>query len=282
YRFWAVDEMLAVVEWMRTYNATRGDRPALQIAGADVYDGVGAAQEVLRYLRAVDPLAAAEAEAEYSCVSSLPSPACRDHARIVLDRLTAKRAEYESIAGAPAFVEARQSATVVMQANATFGERDGNMATNVEWLLANRSAARRIIFWAHQEHVGKTQTPFVGGLPSGAYLDERLGSRYVAIGSMTGGGSYRYWRSNPFGEPATAIVPPPASGTYESFFRLREAAALLIPLNGEAVPAWLAGPAHHFVVGTSASDQLTLVSLPAKLDAVVYIEFSSPTQPLTR
>ena len=281
YRFWAVDEMLAVVEWMRSYNLTRGDRPPLQIAGADVYDGVGAVQAVLAFLRAVDPAAAAEADAEYACVSALPNDGCGDRARMVLERLTAKRAEYQRVAGAGAFAEAEQNARVVVQANAMFGERDRNMASNVEWLLANRSTSRRMIFWAHQEHVGKTVSRFVPGPPSGAYLADRLGPRYVAIGSMAGGGTYRYWRNDPFGEPATARVPPPAEGTYESLFRLREAAALMIPLNGD-VPSWLAGPANHFVVGTSASDRLTQASLPEKLDAVVYIEFSSPTQPLRR
>jgi erythromycin esterase len=42
YFFWDVEELLALIEWMRDYNAHRGMRPAIELAGADMYDEPGA------------------------------------------------------------------------------------------------------------------------------------------------------------------------------------------------------------------------------------------------
>ena len=38
YFFWDAEELVAVIEWMREYNAHRGDRPAVHIAGFDIYE----------------------------------------------------------------------------------------------------------------------------------------------------------------------------------------------------------------------------------------------------
>src|SRR5205085_8677731 len=58
YYFWDTQEFAAVIDWMRNYNMTRGNnQPAIEIFGADVYDGVTAEQLVIDYLNTVDPSA---------------------------------------------------------------------------------------------------------------------------------------------------------------------------------------------------------------------------------
>ncbi|HUP49415.1 MAG TPA: erythromycin esterase family protein [Thermoanaerobaculia bacterium] len=277
YRFWDVEEMLAVVEWMRDYNAGRGSRPSIAIAGADVYDGVGASRAVVDSLRRVDPSAASDAEREYGCVSPQPSPACMTVAAEVRDRLAQRRAELEPLAGAVAFEEALQNARIVVQSMSHFTARDPNMAANVGWILEHRSRSGRIIVWAHQEHIGKSGTLWIPSESMGWHLAMVFGDRYVAIGSLTGRGTILQWA--PPGTPVAGSIPPPLPGSYESFFSLRPARALLIPLRRE-VPDWLAGPAFYFTSGTARNNAPSIDSLPAKLDAIVYIEETTATRPL--
>src|SRR6266487_1827415 len=55
YWFWASEEMVALADWMRSYNANRGGRPPVQIAGFDVTDEKGADALAVAYVTSVDP-----------------------------------------------------------------------------------------------------------------------------------------------------------------------------------------------------------------------------------
>ncbi|HUP44903.1 MAG TPA: erythromycin esterase family protein [Thermoanaerobaculia bacterium] len=281
YRFWRVEEMLDVVEWMRAYNVERGEN-AVEIAGTDVYDGEGAAAAVVKYLFTVDADLASTAQADYACVQSFhPLNGCLERALGVRETLAGRRGHLEAISGRNAFEEALQNARIAEQSQMSIIDRDPNMAANTRWLLDQRSESKRIIYWAHQEHVGKTGSPWVaGGLSAGWHLARDLGPRYVAIGSLTGGGTVRHW-TPPAGISYLSNVPAPAAGSYESYFRLRPAAAILIPLH-RSLPSWLLGPAPCFGTGTAPSgeDHRLSVPLPAKLDAVLYVDQTTPTTPL--
>ena len=278
YRFWAVEEMLDVVEWMRGYNANRGVAPAVHIAGVDMFDREGATADVIAYLMPLDASAAADAQRKYSCS---PSADCVAQSRAVRESLEGRRADLEPRTGMRAFNEAVQSARIAEQSISSFGGRDEFMAVNTEWILHNWSTSKRIVVWAHQEHVGKSASGWiVGGRSMGIFLAEAVGDVYFAIGSLTGSGSLRQWVHRG-GQPPLAVVtevPAPSEGSYESFFRLRPAPALLIPLKG-TVPEWLMQESPYFAAGVAPSEQESVASLPAKLDAVIYVEHTSPTQP---
>jgi erythromycin esterase len=272
YFFWDVEELLAVIEWARAYNAHRGDRPPLQIAGADIYDETGAAAMVVRYLETVDPFAAAHAWQEYACVrEGRRDGECESAARNVRDALRARGEQ------SPAFTDAVHAADVVLQFFhlLTFEPREISMAANLLWIREHRSRARKVIHWGHQEHVGKLPSIFAQGRTMGTIVSEHLGSDYVAIGTLTGSGTFLQWEKSGtlwLESPRTFPAPPP--GSYEAMFRARGHAAMLVMLRGRAGSA-------SFRTGGTTSGWTTLTqSLPQKLDAVVYIDVTTPTRPL--
>ena len=286
YPFWNVAELLAVVEWARAYNLARGDRPPLEVAGFDVYDEAGAVAGVLAYLRRVDPAAAARAEQDYACVlqGRFADKTCQTAATETRDRIAAQREPYVAASSARAYEDGLQYATVVTQYFGTrlLTFRDEEMARNAKWVQQHRGTSGKVILWAHQEHIRETPSSIVSGKTMGTFLAADLGSAYFTIGSLTGDGRFTYWvRDAATGgyTPAIGTFPPPPAGTYEAFFRTRGIQALLVPLDHDT-PSWLSTPAVYRTAGTIAVLPIGAESLPAALDAVVYIDSSTPTTPL--
>ncbi len=285
--FWNVEEMLAVIEWVRAYNLARGDKPPVEIAGFDIYDEKGGVEGVLAYLRQVDPAEAARVETEYACVlqGRRSDSTCQGAARGVHERLAANRVGYLAKSSVRAYEDALQYATVVEQ---YFGPlvgpgRDAEMAKNALWLSGHRGRSGRTILWAHNEHIAEAESPeIIGGSSMGTRLAETLGANYVTIGTLSGNATYRYWTRSNASQPwssVTATFPPPVDGSYEANFRTRGLQAMLVPLNGD-VPAWLLGPARYQLAGTTGSLGVLTTSLPQKFDAVIYIGTTTPTTPL--
>ncbi|MEA2464036.1 MAG: erythromycin esterase [Acidobacteriota bacterium] len=270
YLFWDVEELLAVLEWMRTYNAHRGEQPALQIAGSDIYDETGAVAGVLDYLRHVDPAAAANAERDYACVlAGTRNGVCRIAAEGVRNALAARQD------GTPAFDDALHHADVVLQFfhAPVYEPRERSMAANLLWVRDHRG---RVIHWGHQEHIGKLPSNFAHGITMGTILGEQLGDDYVAIGTLTGSGTFLQWEQLSPGLFAETpqMLPDPAEGTYEWHFRQRGLSAMLVPLR-HAVP----GSAFRTAGTTSGWSTLTQ-PLAEKLDAVIYVDRTTATRPL--
>ena len=176
-----------------------------------------------------------------------------------------------------AYHDALQSARILVQrAEGLFG-RDVAMAANVQWMRTHRGTSGKVIYWAHNEHVTKGESPWTGGVTAGHLLRESLGDAYFSIGTLTAAGSFTQWerqQNQPFRVVATPI-PAPRTDSYESFFRQRGAQTLLVPLRGD-VPSWLAGPAFYNTASTAGGVPGLTASLPAKFDAVIYIESTTP------
>ena len=276
YYFWDVREMHALFEWARAYNAQRGSAPLLEFAGNDTYDHRTAAQQVIDYLRPLDPSFAVEAEQDYACVFGASRSGCSARASRVLDQLRDRRVELERRSSHRAFGDATQNATVVVQytSGGTYGaRRDEFMASNTLWLRENRGHSRRAIVWAHQEHAGTTPIEWIDNQRSmGQHLETALGpEEYVVIGTTTRVGTYRQWEPRT-GRTTTSTFTPATSTGYESLFARGGSNILLIPLQG-AVPSWLEGPMTlHSAPANPSTSQTVTTSLPDKLDAIVYFE----------
>lgn len=280
YLFWNNEEILAVVEWMRDYNLHRGDRPAIEIAGADVYGQAVSWKEVVAYLRTVDPPAASQAEKEYACIGdSNTTRNCLTQATRVHDTLAAREAQYIAASSAEAYHDALQYARVVMQYPTLSITRDADMARNVLWMRTHRGTSGKVIYWAHNEHVAKTRALFNDiDHPAGDVLEDTLHEQYFAIATMTAAGSYIKWEQPAF-LPSTGTFPAPMEGSYETFFRQLGKPMLLIPLRG-SVPAWLEGPAPYFTIALSGEPPQRPEPLTQKFDAVIFIDTTTPSRQL--
>lgn len=270
YFFWNTEEVLAVIEWVRDYNAHRGDRPAVHIAGSDIYDEAGAVEGVLAYLRSVDPAAAEEAQREYACVlAGTRNGVCQLAAQRVRDALAARAG------AAPAYDDALHHADVVLQFfhAPVFEPRERSMAANLIWVRDHRG---RVMHWGHQEHVGKLDSRFANGISMGKVLAHQLGDEYVAIGTLTGSGTFLQWQQLSPGIFAEAphVLPDPEEGMYEWHFRQRGLSAMLVPLRRPV-------PGTRFrTAGTLNGYSRVQQPLHEKLDAVIYVDRTTATRPL--
>jgi erythromycin esterase-like protein len=149
YFFWDAEEIVDVVEWMREYNAHRGERPALHIAGADVTQPDAASNAVVAYLRGVDPVAAVDAEERYACAREqtlVIDSNCQARAAKVFAVLVTHEAEWTAQSSAGAFDEALHYARVVVQSRYGSGEhRDESLAENALWLREHRGTSGKLI-----------------------------------------------------------------------------------------------------------------------------------------
>ncbi len=293
YFFWNTEEILAVIEWMRDYNAHRGSKPPVEIAGFDYYDQARAANDVVSYLAAVDPSFSADAASSYGCVPKdqftfhLPE-ACAKAIVAIRERLASNRDAFVARTSRRSYDEALQSATIVID---HFGDgnfvvvRDATMAKNALWLKQHYGSSGRIILWAHQVHVGKTRVPIGSGWDSmGMHLAQALGDDYFVIGTCTLRGTFMQWFGTGVVTEEAKAFRPAAPESYEAFFQSARIPRLLIPLRG-SVPDWLKGPRDYRFAAASSStnetpDAIARVSLPAQLDAIIYIEETAPVRTL--
>lgn len=284
---WRTAQMLTVLEWMRSYNASASSK--LRFTGIDLQDPVSAVDWVTGYFEDHAPDQVARVEdllrcirfslsntlglARYAARGLDGSRLCAGNIRTVRQILENGRAaliarstdlEYREALHASdvlnqesAYLEARLL-RVDIDANAV---RDRAMADNIAWLEATYK--QKIVVWAHNGHVTFTPDMTFGWKPFGAYLRERYGLGYVAIASSFGLGSFnaqlvgsdvlRSLTTAALGltaNPTEQRVPAPISGSYEQIFSSSGLGTFLLPLR---VPRtgdsqWLWQPRTFYIV----------------------------------
>ena len=116
-------------------------------------------------------------------------------ARRVAELLDRLRSQMVETAGEPDWRRARHAAEIVCQSAMYLAEgqganyRDEMMARNVLWLIEEEFPGRKIILWAHNSHISSASD--VVSKPMGAWLRERLGKSYYALGFAVAGGQVR-------------------------------------------------------------------------------------------
>jgi erythromycin esterase len=277
YYYLDAEELLEIVEWMREYNAHRGDRPAVHISGFDVLEAYAASREVINYLNTVDPVGGVTAQGRYNCIppgAILLTSDCEGAAIIVRDTLAAREAQLVPQSSAAAFHEALQNARVVVQSRVAFGTvRDVAMAQNALWLRDHRGSTRKIILWGHNAHLAKASSTLAPPPPMGQLLAQSLGSDYFSVATLTAAGTFRYWNHTKL-DHDFATFGPLQPTAYESYIRQRGVASLLIPLRG-TLPTWLT-TSTRYNVGSGSGVVTASGSLPALYDAAIFIDTTTP------
>lgn len=281
YMFFNAEEIVELLEWMRRYNATRGERPPLQLAGFDVFEPYGASRDVLAYLQTVDGPAAANAETLYSCIGAtqlVVNGECGANAASVFQALRLKEAEYSARTTAAAYHDALQSARVVVQNATPVGsERDDAMAANALWLREHHSATKKILLWAHNAHIAKIDTPFIAWRPMGQDLKNAIGDQYYAIGTLTAAGSFLQWALLTL-QTKTVTFPALQPTDLETDLRRHGASRLLIPLRD--APPWLAA-VRDYNMADAGNQIAAKAALPPQFDAVIFLDRTTPIHELT-
>ena len=117
--------------------------------------------------------------------------------------------------------------------------------------------------------------PLLPPVAGGRFTPFGLGAGYFVVGSCSGEGSFNVVRTLPY--VTTSVVEFPSISTldYESSFRSAAMPLLFIPLHG-SLPEWLSSP-HQLRGGTSGAPYDKMETLPQKLDAIIYIDRTTPS-----
>ncbi|OEJ36367.1 hypothetical protein BGK72_38335 [Streptomyces agglomeratus] len=245
YVFWNTDEYLDLIHWMRDYNTASPRRPKLRFVGNDLgYAGPESFKRVVDYVSAYRPDLADRMSALYAGIR--PSAGTRAGTwmnqqltkDLALRKADAKRAD-EALAilraeGRPddasrrdneAHEWALQNATAIMQSfngyafpDEQFAERmryrDKVMADNTAWWSEHMRG--KTLLASNNGHVAYTSDdPEMFPVPTGAFLRERLGKRYVNIGLTFNQGTLNALPDFTAQRPETYTVVPAPRGHNE-------------------------------------------------------------------
>lgn len=306
FQVWNTEEMLALVEWMRTYNAEHPDQ-MVDFVGYDMQDQKPPIDSVRAFLARVDPALSVAAdtlyrdyrEASSGFMPHLPDStraAWRHNAeamwRLLRDHRVTWLAQAATRADTMDIAWAVQNANVVMQAaisNHTLdiSDRDSLMAANLDWQLALRPPNTRAVVWAHDMHVsrgGDPETSFLRGATMGAYLSRTHGDDLRVFGLETYDGEYTATASLHDRRIITAqAFPAPIGSVEEALHRVAQllGAPLLVtdlrPARIEPGGAWLLERRPIRSIGYAAYDYAfeQMVVVPREFDAVIFIDRSS-------
>jgi len=302
---WNTEEVLALVEWMRTWNTTASPSQQVRFLGFDMQfaslpadtvdafvtrampastDSVRAWLECLRPFRRIDG-SVPRPMGDYLALDATARTACRTGLASIAARL-------EAYTGAEAAANVRQSARVLQQwervasaiRTGVTAERALAMADNVSWLRSQAPSGAGIMLWAHNGHVS-TRVPWMGH-----HLRERYGDDYRAVGLLFGSGSFTA-QAIPIGtglRTFSATITPP--GSMEAALRqvggshlLFDARQLTQPGNGDGIP--FRGPVTLRYIGSAFNPSAELTNfgvrqLPDHYDHLLFIRETTASRTL--
>lgn len=294
------EETLALVEWMRAYNADPSHPKKLHFEGFDVLTP-HAVPLLIAYLGKVDPGAVADAEKAlapfvrgdsdqtYPALSPDERERSRRAVAALVERMEANRALYVGRSSEDEWARGRQLARMVQQAEVSYldyGARDAQMVENIQWLVDNHPPGTRFLLDAHNGHIAAEDH---GLIYMGRLLRERWGARYVSIGFAFGEGSLHAmdWQGGRSSRKADFTLGPAPLGTFDGDLGLAGLPRFLVDLRGADGPvgAWLRSSqrVHHVGGAFAGPEQSFQRYTPARaFDAVIYLDKVSAIHPLRR
>ena len=216
---WNTEELLALVEWLRAFNDGRevGDR--VRFYGFDAQFTAGPAAALDSYLRTADRLAELRIGDDPASLDDDGRLADDEGTRVARldaadrvvttagERLDIQEAAHVAATDRGTWQLARRHLRTLARtrdhkrarhtddSGRAIAVRDRAMAANVAWMLdyANTDMDR-IVLWAHDAHVSRTEdraTDGTGAPSMGYHLAERYGEEYYALGFDFAGGTFQ-------------------------------------------------------------------------------------------
>ncbi|MFT5478718.1 MAG: erythromycin esterase, partial [Planctomycetota bacterium] len=235
---WDTEEVLALIEWMRAYNADPERGRTLRFYGVDMQSSAPAVAGALAYIRGIDagladalaadlePLGRPTIFADYPDLSGAEREAIGFALEGMLDFMDGERDMLVDATSEREWSLARQHGVNAQQANQHMARggagtfREECMAANVAWMLEHEPADTRVVVWAHNAHVNKGELPGASGM-MGYHLDRAFGDEHVAFGmSFHHGGFQAMAQPRPADDPLPALrqfeLEPPSAGAIGS------------------------------------------------------------------
>jgi erythromycin esterase len=301
---WNTEEVLAMIEWMRVWNADPAHKQKVQFTGFDMQTAVVAHATVTKLLEKVAPdqvkaltapLAILGDARAITAVAKLPA----DEQKKLLDGLAAvskafeaNRKAWTAATDAATYADARHDLRILEQAtqmyiagerSESFDIRDRSMAENVGWLLDQTKA--KLVVWAHNGHIANTLVTFTN---MGSHLRKRYKRDYVNFGFVFGEGSFQAidFTTETRKLKEFTLGPAPESNASVAFSRTGKPLLVLdlraLPKRGP-VHDWfsVAHPVRDTGAGFSSEKGMTYPQvLPDLYDAVIFVDKTTRARPL--
>jgi erythromycin esterase len=297
---WYTEEVVDLIEWMRSYNQAPGQHPILTFTSFDMQAAHVAAQKALDYLMRYAPDdvdAAGQAYTEAQALETRRGQIYDDQAQAIADRAAAvvklldqKRAVLTAASSREAWRDARQAAAIVYQSCTMRipgkgpAYRDEAMAGNVAWLNGQEHPNEKMVLWAHNGHVG-FGAGSANGKSMGAWLRERYGKQMYVAGFAFRQGRLRAigMENGTFTALSDYPVPPSPEGSGDAV--LSAAGMPLFFLDMASLPPagplarWLAEPHLFHNVGANwviddPDSNLDPQALSKLYDGLIFVEES--------
>ena len=309
---WANWEVVALAEWLRSYNESRPERRRVGFYGLDVYSLWESLESVLDYLERTDPDAAAAARHAYRCfepygedvqeyarATAFVDASCEAEVVTMLAELRANAPVYRSD-GTEGYFNAEQNALVARNAEryyramvrgggGSWNVRDRHMAETLDGLIDHHGPDAKAIVWEHNTHIGDaraTDMARAGMVNVGQLVRDAHGEHDVVLVGFAGhrGGVIA---GSEWGAPMERMTVPPAEpGSWEDIFhRAGERNALVIFTGRDHSPA-LHEPRGHRAIGVVYDPAYERLGnyvpsvLPRRYDALLYFEETAALHPL--
>ena len=307
---WDTEEVLALIEWMRTYNADPKHTKKVKFYGFDMQSAPRAARVTFDSLRKVDPEQAAAAEKALTVVANplteqdyvnLPKEK-KEAATAALDAVIktfdARKADFVKKSGEKEWAVARQHARVLAQniemrkdagpTQNAFNVRDRSMAENIRWILDHEGPGAKMVAWAHNGHVATENRSGVEWM--GSHLRKAFGADMVVFGfAFNQGGFQAMEMPIPSGRGLRSFTVKPApEGSLDQTLAavgLQIAALDLRALPKEgAVAKWFAEARQTRSIGAGFGEQFEANFLakqvtPQLYDALLFVETTTTARP---
>ena len=261
---WNTQEVLDLIEWMRTYNESGKGR--VEFWGNDLQFPHLAADSVRTFVKKADPNFSTHLNKYYNLIKGPVDLMVMDHEQLreifdsvskVRNHLEKNRENYLDHFEIIDVDWAIQNARIIEQSVSRFlfGEdsRDKSMAKNTEWIYNQRVGEHSsMVIWAHNMHVWYHEGDM------GKYLKESFGERYRSVGFAYGEGTYSAVL-NPNSPVETFPALTPREGSVEFVFRSLEQPIFAINLLESKLHPdgkWLSSPKPiRSIIGSTARDE---------------------------
>ena len=283
---WNTQEVLDMIEWMRSWNAG-GNTPKVHFVGFDMQMAGGAMDSVTSFARYMDQRAGETVTELYTCLNQYRDPpasvnprieryqaqspaykdACRENIRQVDSLLARREAEWAASEGREKLMIVRRLARVVSQWEAVFNGqpttqfnlRDDFMAENVVWWNETFAPGSKMVLWAHNAHIARVRSWM------GEDLTRHYGSRYLNVAQTFGTGNFN----------AVRMIPTDTSLQVNSITGFRDESIESVFL-GTGLPRLVFDARRVRNAGTAAAEPLTL-PLSIRLIGATYNPLFPPT-----
>jgi erythromycin esterase len=288
---WNTREVLEMIKWMRQYNLS--GKGKIEFYGFDMQTPTVAMENVKTFIEKADK--AFVKPLDHYCqqvdevwqllkkprnLKKINLEKWYEAAKNIYEHLKANREIYRKCFDAMEVDWVIQDALVVLQGSQVFMKskrtRDQSMADNLDWILNHQPPGTKLVTWAHNGHVSKSNTTYRS---MGSFLKERHGENMMVFGFAFHEGEYTARGNNGINTYSTSKSEP---GSVEWYLKSTGIPHFIIDirgaLKGEPGAQWLNRDLQFRSIGALAMDHaFSMRNLTKEFDAIIFFEKTTPS-----